>query len=172
MVDSHSKSFITRPEVKQLLMAKKGSIKDYLDYTCDVEALATIKLDTESSKDLHKVVDYINKNLEYTPNARRQNIRIGDYLDNDTKLNLEFINGVADSVLTQKALAVADKAFVYQEVGLDVQGSYLLSNDIKSQISSQISTQKHRKYDSQTLQPFERNLTTDEAISKNLENGT
>ena len=170
------RSFVTKSEISSLLNqgSKKALISDYLDYFCDVESLSILKqqiTNKQNTKDLKKIVNYISTNLEYTPNKRRQNIKIKDFLDNDSKLNLKFVHGIADDILSQKSKNVADKLYSHKEAGVDIQASDLLSNDVKKSILRHVENKQNKIVDKQSLNSYLVQESKNDVFNENIVKG-
>ena len=170
------RSFVTKSEISSLLNqgSKKALISDYLDYSCDVESLSILKQqikNKQNTKDLKKIVNYISTNLEYTPNKRRQNIKIKDFLDNDSKLNLKLVHGIADDILSQKSKNVADKLYSHKEAGVDIQASDLLSNDVKKSILRHVENKQNKIVDKQSLNSYVVQESKNDVFNENIVKG-
>lgn len=170
------RSFVTKSEISSLLNqgSKKALISDYLDYFCDVESLSILKqqiTNKQNTKDLKKIVNYISTNLEYTPNKRRQNIKIKDFLDNDSKLNLKLVHGIADDILSQKSKNVADKLYSHKEAGVDIQASDLLSNDVKKSILRHVENKQNKIVDKQSLNSYVVQESKNDVFNENIVKG-
>ena len=170
------RSFVTKSEISSLLNqgSKKALISDYLDYSCDVESLSILKQqikNKQNTKDLKKIVNYISTNLEYTPNKRRQNIKIKDFLDNDSKLNLKLVHGIADDILSQKSKNVADKLYSHKEAGVDIQASDLLSNDVKKSILRHVENKQNKIVDKQSLNSYLVQESKNDVFNQNIVKG-
>ena len=170
------RSFVTKSEISSLLNqgSKKALISDYLDYSCDVESLSILKqqiTNKQNTKDLKKIVNYISTNLEYTPNKRRQNIKIKDFLDNDSKLNLKLVHGIADDILSQKSKNVADKLYSHKEAGVDIQASDLLSNDVKKSILRHVENKQNKIVDKQSLNSYLVQESKNDVFNQNIVKG-
>ena len=169
-------SFVTRSEISSLLNQgpEKALISNYLDYSCDVESLSILKQQIKSmpnNKDLKVILDYINTNLEYTPNGRRQNMTIKDFLNNDSKLNLNLIHNIADDILSQKSKNVAEKLYSHKEAGVDIQACDLLSNEVKKSILNYVNERKNKVIDKHSLNTYLKQKSKDDVFNENVLKG-
>ena len=160
-----SQSFIQSPEESESILS------DFLQKGCDVETLGKIKESCKglpSSSDVGVVIDYINHTLQHTPNLRRKNISIKDFLNRDSNINLEFVNNVADCILKEQTRSLADKVILYKEAGLSISEVDLLSEDVKQLLQDTIDERKVRVIDKRTLQSYNRLHTKDSLIDEKI----
>lgn len=149
----------------------KFLLEDFLQEKCDVASLAKIKTqikNSPASEDATKVLNYIDENLKHTANVRRKNISIAEFIKNNSNIDFEFLNKVADTILSEKTRKVADNLINFKEADININEIDLLSEQAKKMLVNHLETQKERIIQKNTLQPFYKIKDGESQISEKI----